>query len=268
MGLKKAVWEVLRFELLWKLVFFFLINPLFSGAYHAYVSMEGLSFNGGILWTFLSLKGGALFLLLFSGAAWLIFYDYSVIIRIAALCRQVDRFTLGQVMRTSLWDLGLLWGWSLAAGAVYYVLLLPLIGAGYVSTMVPHVTIPWFVFGEMQKTTLGMIGIVAIQGIYFLTHLLLLFVPVDMVLRRHRFGQDMRASLSYWRKLGWRDLLAVLGLHAGWIWAATELARYWRRNTAWTMPRLTSSSRATAYLCCSMTGICGAWRAVGSASTS
>ena len=47
MGLKKAVWEVLRFELLWKLVFFFLINPLFSGAYHAYVSMEGLSFNGG-----------------------------------------------------------------------------------------------------------------------------------------------------------------------------------------------------------------------------
>ena len=133
-------------------------------------------------------------------------------------------------MRTSLWDLGLLWGWSLAAGAVYYVLLLPLIGAGYVSTMVPHVTIPWFVFGEMQKTTLGMIGIVAIQGIYFLTHLLLLFVPVDMVLRRHRFGQAMRASLSYWRKLGWRDLLAVLGLHAGWIWAATELARYWRRN--------------------------------------
>ena len=230
MGLKKAVWEVLRFELLWKLVFFFLINPLFSGAYHAYVSMEGLSFNGGILWTFLSLKGGALFLLLFSGAAWLIFYEYSVIIRIAALCRQGDRFTLGQVMRTSLWDLGLLWGWSLAAGAVYYVLLLPLIGAGYVSTMVPHVTIPWFVFGEMQKTTLGMIGIVAIQGIYFLTHLLLLFVPVDMVLRRHRFGQAMRASLSYWRKLGWRDLLAVLGLYAGWIWAATELARYWRRN--------------------------------------
>ena len=110
----------------------------------------------------LSLQGAVLFLALFCAAAWLVFYEYSVIIRVAALCRQGEDFTLGEVMGAALWDLGLLRGWSLAIGSLYYVLLLPLACVGYVSTIVPQVAIPWFVFGEMQKTPLGMAGIVAI----------------------------------------------------------------------------------------------------------
>ena len=51
----KALREILRFELLWKVLFFCLLNPLFSGAYRTYVSLAGLSFNGSIVWTFLTL---------------------------------------------------------------------------------------------------------------------------------------------------------------------------------------------------------------------
>ncbi len=230
MGLKRALYEILRFELLWKLAFLFFLNPLFDGAYQTYVSTAGLSFNGDILWTFLSLKGGVVFLLLFFAAAWLVFYEYSVMIRIAALCRQGEGCPLGQVMRASVWDLGLLRGWSLAAGSIYYILLLPLGVTGYISTAVPHISIPWFVFGEMQKTTLGVVGIVVFQGACYLAHLLLLFVPVDMVLRRRRFGQAVRGSLGCWKQLGWRDRLSVIGLHIVWNWGSTELSRYWRRN--------------------------------------
>lgn len=230
MGFQKSLRKILQFELLWKLVFFCLLNPVFSGIYSAYVSMAGLSFNGGIVWTFLNLKGGVIFLLLFFGAAWLVFYEYSVVIRIAALCRQGEEFTLRQVMRASLWDLGLLRGWSLIPGSVYYVLLLPLVGVFYVSTMVPKVTIPWFIFGEMQKTTIGVVGIAAIIGAYFLIHLLLAFVPVGMVLRRQRFGQAAGESLRYWGGLSWRDRLSILAVHIIWSMASSELARYWRRN--------------------------------------
>ena len=114
----KALGKILRFELLWKLVFLFIINPLLRGAYHAYVSTAGLRFNGGVLWTFASLQGAVLFLALFCAAAWLVFYEYSVIIRVAALCRQGEDFTLAEVMGAALWDLGLLRGWSLAIGFV------------------------------------------------------------------------------------------------------------------------------------------------------
>ena len=107
----KALGKILRFELLWKLVFLFIINPLLRGAYHAYVSTAGLRFNGGVLWTFASLQGAVLFLALFCAAAWLVFYEYSVIIRVAALCRQGEDFTLGEVMGAALWDLSLLRGW-------------------------------------------------------------------------------------------------------------------------------------------------------------
>lgn len=226
----KALGKILRFELLWKLVFLFIINPLLRGAYHAYVSTAGLRFNGGVLWTFASLQGAVLFLALFCAAAWLVFYEYSVIIRVAALCRQGEDFTLGEAMGAALWDLGLLRGWSLAIGSLYYVLLLPMACVGYVSTIVPQVTIPWFIFGEMQKTPLGMAGIVAIYVVLYGVHLLLLFVPVLMTLEHRRFGQAAGESVRLWRRMGWPDRLAMLAVLALWYQLFTEAARYWRRN--------------------------------------
>lgn len=225
-----ALKRIVCFELLWRLAFLCLVNPLFSGLFHAYVSAAGLSLNGGIVWAFLHPVGAAVFLLLFFATAWLVFYEYSVVIRTAALYRQGESFTLGQAMKAALWDLRLLRGWGLIPGAVYFVLLLPLVGAVYVSGTAPRVTIPWFIFGELQKSWAGVAGGIAIQAGYYLAHLLLLFVPVVMVLRQRRFGQAAGDSLRCWRQLGWRERMAVLAVYAGWNWAYTEQARYWRRN--------------------------------------
>ena len=65
MGVWKMVKTVLWFELLWRLAFLCLVNPLFNGLFHAYVSAAGLSLNGGIVWAFLHPVGAAVFLLLF-----------------------------------------------------------------------------------------------------------------------------------------------------------------------------------------------------------
>ena len=230
MGFGKSIKEILRFELIWKLAVLGLVSPLFREIYQTYVASVGVSFNQDMLGTFLNLKGGLLFLLLFFGAAALVYYEYCVAIHIAALCRRGDRFTLGQVMRRSLWDLGTLRGWSLAAGSLYYVLLLPLVRIGYVSTMVPLVTIPEFVFGEMRKSIPGVLGTLAIYAACYTAHLLLLFTPVYMALGRRRFAPAVRESLRCWKRTGWKSRLAAIALLAVWDRVTTEIARYWRRT--------------------------------------
>ena len=67
---------------------------------------------------------------------------------------------------------------------------------------------------------------VALYGLF----LLLLFVPVAMALEGERFFPAVRRSLRWWRRLGWRAWLALTTMLGAWVWAATEIARYWRRN--------------------------------------
>ena len=69
----RAVREMIRFEILWKLLFFLLINPVFRDVYQTYVASVGLSFNGGMLWTFLTPKVALIFLALLLGAGCLYF---------------------------------------------------------------------------------------------------------------------------------------------------------------------------------------------------
>lgn len=225
-----ALWQIVRFELLWKLAVLCLFNPLFREIYQSHVSYQGLRFNDRLVWTLLDLKSGVLFLLLFAGAALLVFYEFSVAVNITALCRRGESFSLRQVMKSSLWNLGVMRGWSLAAGSVYYVLLLPLVNVGYSSTMVPQVSIPWFIFGEMIKTPLGTAGVLLIYMIYLGLWLLLAFVPVCMILRHQTFWQAARSSPRCWRALGWRRLLGTLVLLAAMQQGLVELARFWRRS--------------------------------------
>lgn len=226
----KAVRTVLFFELIWKLLILGLVNPLFREVYQTYAASIGVRFNQNVLGVFLNWKGAALFLILFFGAALLIFYEYAVIINITVLRRQGSAFTLPQVMKSSLWNLGAMRGWSLAAGSLYYVLFLPLVRLGYVNTMAPQVVIPEFVFGEMRKTTLGVAGIVAVYGAEYAAHLALLFVPVCMVLRGQRFAAASRESLRCWKRLDWKRRLTVLGSLLAWERVMTEISRYWRRK--------------------------------------
>ena len=102
MNLKRAVWSVLKFEFVWKLLTLVIISPLFDQIYQTYVSSVGVSFNANVLGTFLNLKGGLIFLALFFAAGLLAFYELSVAIRLVALSRQGEVFTIRQVMKHAL----------------------------------------------------------------------------------------------------------------------------------------------------------------------
>ena len=110
MKLRNAVWSVLKFELLWKLVTLVVISPLLREIYQTYVSSVGISFNADVLGTFLNLKGALIFLALFFAAGLLAFYELSVVIRLVALARQGEKVAVRRVMKQALWALGAMKG--------------------------------------------------------------------------------------------------------------------------------------------------------------
>ncbi len=231
MNLKRAVWSVLKFEFVWKLLTLVIISPLFDQIYQTYVSSVGVSFNANVLGTFLNLKGGLIFLALFFAAGLLAFYELSVAIRLVALSRQGEVFTIRQVMKHALWSLGAMGGWSVLPGSLYYLLLLPLVQVVYFHSLVPSLTIPWFILGEMQNSAIGIVGMIAIYVACYGLYLLLFFVPILMSLRGERFGQAVKSGLGCFRRLGLRRWAVLLAGLAAWVLGDSELARYWRRNT-------------------------------------
>ena len=225
-GLGKLAW----FELIWKALILGIVSPLFRDLYQGYIASVGVSFNSGVFNALLSPKGALLFAALFLAAAGLIFFELTVALQILERARRGEALSLPRVMGRAVWGLGTLRGWGVVPAALYYVLLLPLVQVGYVNSMVPAVTIPWFIFGELQKSTIGQVGMVAIYVVCALLFLLLLFVPVAMGLEHRRFFPAVRRSLGWWRDLGWRAWLALLAGSGAWVWAFSELARYWRRS--------------------------------------
>ena len=180
---------MLKFELLWKLLTLVVISPLLREIYQTYVSSVGISFNADVLGTFLNLKGALIFLALFFAAGLLAFYELSVVIRLVALARQGEKAAVRRVMKQALWALGAMKGWSVVPSSLYYLLLLPLAQTVYLHSLVPAITIPWFILGEMINTAVGTAGVIAIYAAYYGAHFLLFFVPIFMALRRERFGQ-------------------------------------------------------------------------------
>lgn len=231
MKLKRAVWSVLKFELVWKLLTLIIITPLFDQVYQTYVSSVGVSFNANVLGTFLNLKGTLIFLALFLAAGLLAFYELSVVIRLAALSRQGEVFSIRHVMKQALWSLRAMKGWSVVPSSLYYLLLLPLVQTVYFNSLVPALSIPWFILGEMQNSAIGVAGIIAIYAAYYGLYLLLFFVPLYMSLRGKRFGSAVKSGLGAFRRLGLKRWALLLTGLAAWVLGDSELARYWRRNT-------------------------------------
>lgn len=231
MKLKRAVWSVLKFELVWKLLTLIIITPLFDQVYQTYVSSVGVSFNANVLGTFLNLKGALIFLALFLAAGLLAFYELSVVIRLAALSRQGEVFSIRHVMKQALWSLRAMKGWSVVPSSLYYLLLLPLVQTVYFNSLVPALSIPWFILGEMQNSAIGVAGIIAIYAAYYGLYLLLFFVPLYMSLRGERFGSAVKSGLGAFWRLGLKRWALLLTGLAAWVLGDSELARYWRRNT-------------------------------------
>lgn len=230
MGLKRALKEILKFEILYKLITLGAVNPFLNEIYQTYVSSRGVAFNVNILSSFLQIKGLIIFIGLIICSMYIVFYELCVIVNLIAFSKTGKDFTLRSVLKSSFWNLKIMRGITIVPSIFYYILLLPLVGIGYLNTLVPSIEIPWFIFGEMQRTQIGRIGIYGIHFLYFGLYLMMLFLPLYMVLKQKTFGTAFKSSLLCYKKISWKSRFTLSTCILIWIILRRNITINWFRN--------------------------------------
>ncbi len=209
--MRKVLKKVIQFEILYKLFIICLANPLMNEIYQTYVASRGLNFNKDIIATFSSVNGLLIFTALFLCAGILVFYEYAVVIHIIKLCRDGEEFKLPQVLKGSVWNFNSLKGWNLILSAFVFVLVIPFTNILWASTMVPVVEIPWFIQGEMIRSFIGIVGLLAIYAAHFILYLLTMFVPIYMVMGQQTLLTAVSSNLKFLKKMAWKYKVTATG---------------------------------------------------------
>lgn len=145
----------------------------------------------------------------------LVFYEYAVVIHIIKLCRDREEFKLSEVLIGSVWNFNSLKGWNLILSAIIFVLVIPFTNMLWPSTMVPAVRVPWFIEGEMIRSLIGIIGVLAIYAAQVALYFLTMFVPIYMVLGQQTLLTAVGSNLKLLKKMAWKyKVIAIGGLLA------------------------------------------------------
>lgn len=218
----KSFWvlflKVLKFEVFYKFGIIVIISPLLNKIIQIYLDnkSQGGAFNQYILFDFLSAEGIILILLVMAGFLAVIIYELTVIIDLVVLNKERHDYRIADVMKSALLNLKCLLHPSSLIAGFYYILLLPLVHIGYLNSLIPSISIPNFVFGELKLTFIGQILIILINVIYHGIYLLLFLVPIFMVLKKDSFYQALKNSFQTLKSLEFVQWLKVIALLGGW----------------------------------------------------
>lgn len=218
----KSFWvlflKVLKFEVFYKFGIIVIISPLLNKIIQIYLDnkSQGGAFNQYILFDFLNPEGIILILLVMAGFLAVIIYELTVIIDLVVLNKERHDYRIADVMKSALLNLKCLLHPSSLIAGFYYILLLPLVHIGYLNSLIPSISIPNFVFGELKLTFIGQILIILINVIYHGIYLLLFLVPIFMVLKKDSFYQALKNSFQTLKSLEFVQWLKVIALLGGW----------------------------------------------------
>ena len=216
--LKRGCLAVLKVEVFFKLITFFVIGPLLDWVFTTWVLDDIPVFNEAMFLSILSPVSLVLAVIIFLAAALWCYYEISCLITAVYLSRMRERMSLGDILKSSKEAMEGMKHFSLPLSAISFVLFLPLVHAGYLNSLVPKVDIPRFVVGELQRTSMGNLGIWAIQAGYIVVFLVLLLVPFAMVLRRESFPKAVKQNFIWYRQISWKDRFLLWAIFIFWIY--------------------------------------------------
>lgn len=211
--------SILVFEIAYRALTSLIVKPLMSFLMQALLRAGGseLAFNNAI-WQFALTVPGILAIILLAGIAVLsIFFEFAVVISIAKQAVEKENTGIKAGIVRGLWSFGCLKGFGTPLFAIYALLLLPLVNIGVTSSLLPRLTIPNFITGELEKTPAGawlLLG-VAILGV--LLFFCLLFVLPSMVLEHRRFLPAVGRSVKTLRAHLGRALGLAVTFVAMWL---------------------------------------------------
>lgn len=211
--------HILLFELVFKGATALLIRPFFSFCLQVALRFSGgrPAFNEQIWRFFLSVPGVVAALVMLCVAVLIVYFEFAVIITLLhqAMCGQKPSFKSGAVHALGACR-SLKSPWT-PLFAAYALFLLPLVNMGVTSSLLPQITIPNFITGELTKTLAGMLGLLALAVLVFLGFLCLVFVLPAMVLGHCSFGGAVKNSFATIRAYKFKILGVLLLFVAAWL---------------------------------------------------
>ena len=157
---KFAFWNVLTFQLAYKLLAAIVFVPLFGIIFNKLLYFGGYAnATNDELLAFLKTPYGILAIVILSLLAlFLIFTEFAVLIIISYFAHKRQKVKLRPILYKTVTYLPTLFTYCLPGFILYAVVLLPLLNMGYETALIPQIQIPNFITGELFKTTMGQVG--------------------------------------------------------------------------------------------------------------
>ena len=155
----------------------------------------------------LSLLALLVFIMVF---AFLFMLEMRTLISVIYLSRTDRHLSFKKVLRQSFGRLKDLAGRNLLYFLLYLLLTLPVAGVLIGSTLTDGLSIPTFITGEFEKTTVGSIGLLVVQLTLLYLNLRLIYTVPNLVVEELPFGRALKKSWTMTKRGGFRLLWRIL----------------------------------------------------------
>ena len=209
-----AFWNVLAFQLVYKLLAAIVFIPLFGMIFNKLLYLGGYAnaTNDELLAFLKTPYGIAAIFILSILALFLIFTEFAVLIIISYFAHKRQRVKLRPILYKTVTYLPSLFTYCLPGFILYAVILLPLLSVGYKSALIPEIQIPNFITGELFKTTMGQVGYYTFFAVVAYLNLRWIFVFPIIVLEEKPFRAAARKSAKLVKESLFKVLFFLVGL--------------------------------------------------------
>lgn len=187
---RAALPQIAVFVIVYKILTALIARPLLSLLMQILLSVSGdeLAFNDQIWHFMLTVPGIIAVVVLAALSILLVYFEFAVIIGLAQQAATGGKASIRKAIVHALWAYKSLKSPSTILFALYALLMLPIVNMGITSFLLPHLTVPNFITGELTKTTLGMVALPVAAVAVAVVFISLLFVLPSMVLEHTRFS--------------------------------------------------------------------------------
>ncbi|WP_285397459.1 glycerophosphodiester phosphodiesterase [Lysinibacillus sp. fls2-241-R2A-57] len=209
---KYAYRPFLLFELVYKLLTISVFIPLLSIIFNKLLAVGGFqaAANHDLLRFLFSKYGLLSVLVMVPIAIMLIYTEFTVLFYIAYYGIQEKRARIRPVLFKAISSLPGLWRVGVFGLALYLLLLFPLLDVNISGTLLPNMTVPNFITGELMKTTFGTIVLVIVGLLILALNLICIYALPIMVLEgKYQFWNAVRESKQLFWRSKWSLVRAV-----------------------------------------------------------
>ncbi|EEL89580.1 Glycerophosphodiester phosphodiesterase [Bacillus cereus AH1272] len=208
-----AFWNVLTFQLAYKLLAAIVFVPLFGIIFNKLLYFGGYAnATNDELLAFLKTPYGIFAIVILSLLAlFLIFTEFAVLIIISYFAHKRQKVKLRPILYKTVTYLPTLFTYCLPGFILYAVVLLPLLNIGYETALIPQIQIPNFITGELFKTTMGQVGYYTFFAVVAYLNLRWIFVLPIVVLEQKPFRTAARKSATLVKESFFKVLFFLVG---------------------------------------------------------